>query len=474
MKLSVLRAARPVPGALAVLAAAALIAGCSSAVSPAPRKPKPTPTPTAAVTASDWSAYLDGPMHSSYNATQTAITPASVPALVEKWHHAPGHNYLSSPTVADGAVFIGSDAGWFYKLSETTGAVLDKVFLGYQPTKTCGGRGMVDTATVALDPANHQPTVYVGGPDGYLYAFSAANLSLVWKSVIAIPSKKISNFFEWSSPTVTGGKIYIGVSSNCDNPLVYAGLIGYDQVTGKKFAEFHTIPKGDIGASIWSSIAVAPDGDVYASTGNGPETEQLLGYSDSILKFTPDLKLLGSFQIPAAQVTYDGDFGGSPVFFGNLVGACDKNGIFYALNSATMKVVWEQRIGAPSNGVTYSQCSAAPIYNGTDLYFAGPAVTINGTTYQGSVQERMPSDGKLVWETGLPNGVIGSPTLDGGGVIALGTYDTTSTPNETYLVDAATGKILRTLVKGTDFAQSVFANGWLFTANTTGVYAWGP
>jgi hypothetical protein len=43
----------------------------------------------------------------------------------------------------------------------------------------------------------------------------------------------------------------------------------------------------------------------------------------------------------------------------------------------------------------------------------------------------------------------------------------------TYLVDAATGKILRTLVHGLDFAQGVFADNWLFTANADGVYAWG-
>jgi hypothetical protein len=30
--------------------------------------------------------------------------------------------------------------------------------------------------------------VYVAGGDGYLYALSARNLSVVWKSVIAIPS----------------------------------------------------------------------------------------------------------------------------------------------------------------------------------------------------------------------------------------------------------------------------------------------
>lgn len=64
--------------------------------------------------------------------------------------------------------------------------------------------------------------------------------------------------------------------------------------------------------------------------------------------------------------------------------------------------------------------------------------------------------------------------MDGGGVIAVGTYDSSKTPNAVYLLNARTGKIVRTLIKGSsDFAQSVFADGRLFTANGTGVYAWG-
>jgi outer membrane protein assembly factor BamB len=39
----------------------------------------------------------------------------------------PGPALFASPTVAGGAVFIGANNGYFYKLNETTGAVLAKV-----------------------------------------------------------------------------------------------------------------------------------------------------------------------------------------------------------------------------------------------------------------------------------------------------------------------------------------------------------
>lgn len=423
-------------------------------------------------TAQDWPAFLHDPGHSSYSPAQTAIRPANVGDLVAKWKFQAGQEFLSSPTVADGSVFIGSPAGWFYQLNDKTGRVLHKAFIGFQRKKTCRARGVVDTATVAADPADHRDTVYVGGPDGYLYAFDAANLALKWKSVIAIPSRTSSNYFDWSSPTVVNGRIYVGVSSNCDVPLIRGGVISYSQVTGKRLARFFTVPRGRIGGSVWSSVAAA-GGYLYVSTGNGPPSAPRLSYSESIVKLNPTLKVVSHFQVPPAEVTFDADFGASPVVFGRYVGACNKNGIFYAVRRSTMKLAWEARIGAPSgSGGGYSQCSSTPAFDGKDLFFGGPGVSIGGVAHGGSAQERAPSSGHLIWETGLHDGVIGSPSIDGGGVLAVCTFD--GSGNGVYLLRPATGKIIRTLIGGEDFAQAVFADGWLFTANAKGMRAWGP
>src|SRR5215472_17734830 len=184
-----------------------------------------------AVGPADWPAYLDGPSHTSDNKAQVAITPTNVDALVQKWHFVgdpatmpgqPSPAYNASPTVADGAVFIGSRTGWFYKLDEQTGTVLAKKFIGFQPHLTCTAGGPIATATVAKDPADGKDTVYVGAPDGYLYALRVTDLSVKWRSKIAIPSTTVSDYFQWSSPTVANGKIYIGVSSHCDKPLTAA------------------------------------------------------------------------------------------------------------------------------------------------------------------------------------------------------------------------------------------------------------
>jgi polyvinyl alcohol dehydrogenase (cytochrome) len=434
--------------------------------------------------AGNWSAYLNGPAHSSYNKTQTAIRPANVGRLVVRWRFRgdratrpgqPATGFLASPTVVGGAIYIGADTGWFYKLNAATGHVLAKRYIGFQRATTCPpSRGFVDTATVAVDRSG-QRMVYVGGADGYLYALRASDLSVTWRSVIGLPSKKINNYFQWSSPTVSGGRIYIGVSSNCDQPLVQAGLISYSQSSGKRRAMFHSLPKPMIGASIWSSAAVDSQHFVYVTTGNAVRPHREPGFSDSIVKLSRfKLSAVRSFKVPPSEVVGDGDFGASPTIMGPLVGACNKNGIFYALRRSTMTVAWERRVGAPAPHHGISNCSAGAVYDGHVVYVATPRHVIDGKAFPGSVQALNPATGALIWQTGLPNGVIGTPTMDGGGVLAVGTYDFTKTPNTIYLLRASDGTIVRRLVRGSqDFAQSVFADGLLFTANGDGLAAWG-
>lgn len=432
---------------------------------------------------SNWPSYLHGPEHWSYSPGEKAIRPGNVADLVRQWRFRgdratrrgqPVSGFLASPTVAGGVVYIGAATGWFYKLSAARGTVLAKRFIGYQPPRTCGPRGFVATATVATDRVDGERMVYAAGPDGMLYAMAASDLSVRWRSVIARPSRRVSDYFQWSSPTVANGRIYVGVSSNCDRPLVPGGLIAYNQHTGRKIAAFHTRRHGLRGGSVWSSAAVGPDRDVYVTTGNSGKGRGEAGYSDSIVKLSPrTLRPLASFAVPPAQVIPDGDFGASPTIFGRYVGACNKNGIFYALHRSTMRLAWSRRVGAsaPAHGI--SNCSAAAVYDGRSLYVAGDATTIGGRSHRGSVQRLNPRTGAVLWRAGLPDGVIGTPTLDGGGVIAVGTYDFSPVPNAIYLLDARSGAIVRTLLKGSDdFAQAVFAGGRLFTANGNGLSAW--
>ncbi len=436
----------------------------------------PTDVPASAVGLPDWTGYLSGSTHSSYNPTDVTVTSANVAQLVQTWHWRgdaptmtgqPGPSLLSSPTVADGAVYLGSNNGYFYQLDLATGVVRNKVFIGYRPKLTCGARGFIATATVAADPVTGSDTVYVAAADGYLYALDAADLTMKWRSVVDLPSPTVSDYFQWSSPTVANGKIYVGSASHCDKPLTRGAVVGYDQASGVEFGRYFTVPEGVLGGGVWTSVAVDGDGSVYASTGSQPKSTLNRYDSVSIVKLDgATLAKLGSYTVPNAELGGDGDFGGSPTIFGPYVGACNKNGRYYALDRDTMALVWKARIGAKSSSASPAQCSAAAAYDGTYLYMAGDPTTINGVPYQGSLRRIDPATGAFLWETGLPNSVLSSPTVNGAGVVTVGTYDFTATPNAVYLIDANTGEIRRTLnTGGYTFGQTVFADGYVLTAN---------
>jgi polyvinyl alcohol dehydrogenase (cytochrome) len=280
----------------------------------------------------------------------------------------------------------------------------------------------------------------------------------------------------------------VGISSNCDRPLVRGGVAGFNQSTGAQFATFYNVPSGQIGGSVWSTPAVDSAGNVYISTGNA-STRANPNLTDSIVKLSPALTELGSWTIPSGpNVGGDDDFGASPTVFSAtingtstpMVGACNKNGIYYALNALTMKLVWSVRIGATANGATQASCLAAAAYDGTHLFMGGLGTTIGGQNFQGSVVELDPATGNVVWQTGLPAAVIASPAIDGGGVLAVGTYAKNCTTCASYLLDASDGHVLQQLTTGTgtDAGQIAFADGRVFVpisfGTAQGVYAFGP
>ncbi len=437
----------------------------------------------------NWPQYLYTASHTSDNQAATTITPANAATLTPAWTFKPAAapiagltGFWSSPTVYDGVIYIGARNGYFYAISETTGSVIWKRFIGYVTHKTCGAAGFTSTATVAADPGTGQPTVYVYGATGYLYAMSAASGADVWSpALVAKPSATKNDYYAWSSPLVLDGNIYVGISSQCDNPLVRAGLDSFSQATGALEGTFWTTPAGTRGASIWSSPA--SDGSaVYVTTGNGPKSSK--GFS--IIKLSPSLSQLDIWTVPPASRVTDSDFGGSPGIWTasiagvptEMVGACNKNGTFYALQASDLAAgpVWQLAIGNPYPEGP-GECDAAPDFDGTSLYLASNGTTIGGTAYDGAIRDVDPATGAVAWQTGLSGSIIGTPGMDGAGVIAAASYGSTTGHNGVFLIDAATGAILKTIsyAKSLTFGQPVFADGYLLVASTQrGLQAYRP
>ncbi|HKV67443.1 MAG TPA: PQQ-binding-like beta-propeller repeat protein [Gaiellales bacterium] len=457
------------------------------------------PVPAVAAT-TDWPQYLHGPQHASVS-TATAITTANAASLHQLWHFTPAAvsgkpapKLEASPTVVGTRLYIGSEAGLFYALNTATGAVAWKRQLDVQAASTCAADGISATAAVVPDPTTGTLTVYAAGARD-LYALNASTGAVIWKTMIGPPDPPmVDGSYNWASPTVVAGHIYLGLASRCDSPLIQGGVVELDQHTGALLHTWHSVPNGSIGGSVWSSVAATSNGqNVWASTGN--ECDPTIdtcpagnrnGDSNSIVHLSGSLARLESWQ---AAGTFgggqDSDFGSSPTLFGAGspppdVGACNKNGNYYALAANPLSApIWTDQLGAAAGAL--SMCIASSVWNGQAgaLYAAANATTIGGTHFGGSVRQVNPTTGAYLWQRGLPCAVLGTPSLDGAGVLAVGTYTgcvPSTAKTGAYLLNAATGAILATLpvANAKVFGQPVFAGTALYVATESGgLYAFG-
>jgi outer membrane protein assembly factor BamB len=444
-----------------------------------------------AASSADWPSYLHDSTHSSSTSAAPNITPSSAQTLRNTWTfvgdsptqgNQPPNKFYSSPTVYEGTVYIGANTGWFYAIDLATGHVEWKVMLGYQPKLTCAAHGFVSTAAVAPDPNTGSPTVYVGAPDGYLYALNAANGATRWRSQVGdrLPSKTINDIFNWASPVVANGRVYMGVSSSCDQPWVRGGLQSFNQASGALLATYWGVPQGAIGSGVWTSPALdQATGDVYVTTASGPDLPAPQGDDYSIVRLDgTTLAKEGLWTVPPADRPGDPDFASSPTLFHAtingtdrpLVAGCNKNGVLYAWdrNDLGAGPVWQQKVGLGTPDGARA-CLAAPIYDGSNLFEASNPTTIGEVPYLGSLRRLSPTTGAAAWETGLGGIILGSPSQSGGGVLAAPEYSTN--PGSTMglpLVDSANGGIVNFISGISGFSQPVFVEDGMLVASANG------
>lgn len=433
----------------------------------------------AAAPTADWTGFLSTPVHSSVSA-DTTVTPANVAGLSQAWSWMPpvisgrvARTLYSTPDVVNGTVYEGTTNGEFYALDLSTGDVVWKNDLqAYQTKKECEGFGFVASPAAANDPTTGKLTIYDAGGNGYLYALDAATGDVVWKVKTKLPSATQNNYMNWSSPTIANGSIYLGIASNCDNPLIHGQLMKFSQATGKLQHVFKTMPSDTVGGSVWSTAA-ATSKDVWIGTANPLSLTSPRGDSESIIDLNAStLKKKAIWTVPDDQLVFDGGFGSSPVLFTAtiggvatpMIGDCNKNGKFYAINAQTMTEVWQINVDAGRG-----PCTAGAIWDGKHLIVAGQQTNIKGVKVPGSIRSLNPATGQHVWQTALGAAVLGTPTESGGGVVAVATWDS-SNPNALYFVDPTKGAILRTIPEGTtkEFSQPIFADGYVVTATLDG------
>jgi len=145
--------------------------------------------------------------------------------------------YLSSPTVAQDAVYIGSGDGNVYALDAASGALRWKFHTGN---------------VVHASPAIANGTLYIGSWDSYFYALDAKSGQERWRFKTGEDHDIANQVGIQSSATIADGIVYFG----CRDSNLYA----LDALTGTKKWAYPT--KGS-----WViSTPIAKDGTVYFTT----------------------------------------------------------------------------------------------------------------------------------------------------------------------------------------------------------------
>lgn len=311
-----------------------------------------------------------------------------------------------------------------------------------------------------------------------MVALNASTGAIVWSTLLGTPPEHEI----WSSPLLYDGSIYIGVASWNDCPVVDGSFFRIDAGTGRVQAVNHLDPSPKcIGPGVWSSASVDPTtNSVYVTTSNAnlrsnQSATCQLAEQEAILKLNAKtLATESAWALPESQQVGDSDFGTSPMLFSasiggvdrQLVGAENKNGIYYALDRDDLAAgpVWTYT-AENAAAVTGKACedintisSSAWAGAGSPVMVAGLAV--RGSSCIGTLAALNASNGQPEWQTPLPGGVEGSVT-EVPGIVAVGAGATVD------LLSSSTGQVLFSYTE----ARQPAPKGVLFGAPTGDVWA---
>jgi outer membrane protein assembly factor BamB len=406
--------------------------------------------------------YLGNNLRTSGVGTLPHINLSAVAAPNASWTFASGGTIYSEPIVSNNTVYFGALDGYEYALSESSGALLWKTYLGTDAVDTnCSTRPIGVTSSAAL----HGTRLIVSGGNSHTYALNTTTGQIIWNVTTGGPSA--AGYYVWASPMLFNGSAYIGIASRCDKPLVPAGIERLSIKTGAELAYFNTSAPNPNGSSIWASPSLSSNGTtIFVATGN-PYRNLTSTYGEAIIGLNPTtLAVTSEWQIPAAQVVGDGDFGATPTIYKlsngtPMLAAENKNGYLYAWTQSNLSPVWRTPISIGSDDDHFSAS-----LGGGKLYVIGEQVVYNGVTYNSSLSSVSGKTGGFYWRDYFNQSVkvtYDVPLYDDGLlVVPVGP--------EVYFVQATTGHILATVSPGASVVPPIaLANEQLFVASGSDV-----
>ena len=413
------------------------------------------------------------------------LAKADLPALKLLWAFAfpDAVRARSQPTLAAGAVFIGSHDGSVFALDQATGCVR-WTFHASSEVRT----GIAISPWTSGD-SEAKPALYFGDLLGNVYGVDAFTGQELWRD----RADAHANATITGTPSLHDGMLYVPVSSLEVSPAVdpkfecckfRGSVVAYKAASGERVWQTYTIETpaavtgknksgtdmfGPSGAPIWNSPAIdEARGQLYVGTGENYSSPATLT-SDAIFAIDLDSgKVNWSYQATphdAWNVSCDSktpdncpkengpdfDFGASTMLASlsdgrDLVLGGQKSGLVTALDPATGKLVWHTKVGRGGiqGGIHFGMAAEGdtlyvPISDGED-----------GRTYP---EERRPGlyaldmkIGDYIWKSPAPDVCNGREFCERGnsaavtaipGMVLAGGMD-----GVLRIHDGATGKVL--------------------------------
>jgi polyvinyl alcohol dehydrogenase (cytochrome) len=412
----------------------------------------------------DWPSYGHDLSNTRHQQKETTIGLTEAPLLAPAWSFSSvdadgGGDFTSTPVVADGCVFIGSNEGWVYAMNADTGEPVWKTKLqGSAPGDGRGG-GAINSSLAVSGGRVYVGVSRISNP--YLAALSETTGKVLWtRDVDNQPGSDL-----YGSPVLFEGLVFMGWSAGsaelgdeADRYRFQGGFILADAKTGRLVKKTYTIrppdkdvtnPKDDFaGGAIWSTPAIDPvTRYAYVGAGNPFRPQAEHDHTNAILKidldrrrktfgrivdsykgtvdeYVPGFSELPCFDVPGNPSfgsypqglgscgDIDLDFGAAPNLFKDstgrlLVGEGQKSGIYHAVDAKTMDGVWTALVGPPSQvgGIVGSTA-----YDGDAVY--GP-ITVAGYLWSVSSENGVPR-----WASPVADGAHwGNPVTTANGIV---------------------------------------------------------
>jgi outer membrane protein assembly factor BamB len=365
---------------------------------------------TSSIPVSSWPMWRADPTHSS--------TAQEGPSnLTLAWKFTTNGSVISSPSVADGIVYVGSQDKNIYALGAWSGNLI---------------WNFTTQDAIESSPAVANGKVYTGGDDGYVYCLDAYKGTFIWKTFVNGDQPfTFGNLVLKSSPVISGGMVYIGsldgymYALNANN----GGILWRTKTEGP----------------IESSPAVA-NGAVYFTS-----QEPTAG---ALYKLDANTgAVIWKQQLPY-EISFAGgtEMLGSPSVAAGMVFASSNWGTYYAINAITGNITWK-----------FTDLTATEFIVSSPIYVNGELFIID----KFNIACLNATNGHTIWSTYTGDELYVSPSYADSKI-----YVTTS-QRDIFILDTTNNgtKIATTTTPSSSWSSPTIANGRLYVGcNDWNVY----